>query len=83
MHFGPRINCVGHGIFTNPYRTPLPAQHFDLVLNGVELGGGSIRIHNGPMQRRVLEILGEETGEMVRRIVNLLVDYNGLRDLFV
>ncbi|KAF8385061.1 dars-2, partial [Pristionchus pacificus] len=40
------------------------AQHFDLVLNGVELGGGSIRIHNGPMQRRVLEILGEETGEM-------------------
>ncbi|GMS79019.1 hypothetical protein PENTCL1PPCAC_1194, partial [Pristionchus entomophagus] len=40
------------------------AQHFDLVLNGVELGGGSIRIHNGSMQRKVLEILGEETGEM-------------------
>ncbi|GMT08712.1 hypothetical protein PFISCL1PPCAC_9, partial [Pristionchus fissidentatus] len=40
------------------------AQHFDLVLNGVELGGGSIRIHNGKMQRKVLEILQEPTEEM-------------------
>ncbi|GMR31172.1 hypothetical protein PMAYCL1PPCAC_01367, partial [Pristionchus mayeri] len=42
----------------------ITAQHFDLVLNGVELGGGSIRIHNGQMQRKVLQILGEETNEM-------------------
>ena len=31
---------------------------YDLVLNGVELGGGSIRIHNAEMQSAVLELLG-------------------------
>nr|CAG4709257.1 unnamed protein product [Naegleria fowleri] len=38
-------------------------QHYDCVLNGVELGGGSIRIHNADMQKYVLEKvleLGEE-----------------------
>ena len=31
---------------------------YDLVLNGTELGGGSIRIHNTEMQSTVLELLG-------------------------
>ena len=36
---------------------------YDLVMNGLELGGGSIRIHNAEMQKTVLELLGISSKE--------------------
>lgn len=62
-----RYSSVHHP-FTAPYADELDrlesdpvhvrSQSYDLVLNGVELGGGSIRIHNPDVQRRVFTALG-------------------------
>jgi aspartyl-tRNA synthetase len=43
------------------------AQHYDLVLNGYELGSGSIRIHRSEQQRKVFEMLGMAPEEIEDR----------------
>ncbi|THD24697.1 Aspartyl trna synthetase mitochondrial [Fasciola hepatica] len=64
-----------HHPFTAPTEATLPliyseplsvvGQHYDLVCNGQEVGGGSIRIHDPQLQEYVLQdILRENTEEM-------------------
>lgn len=42
--------------FTDPGK--VRADAYDFVCNGVEVGGGSIRIHDGALQSRMFEVLG-------------------------
>jgi aspartyl-tRNA synthetase len=43
------------------------AQHYDLVLNGFELGSGSIRIHDAAFQHRIFELFGLSNEEIEDR----------------
>lgn len=45
---------------------------YDMVLNGVELGGGSIRIHDEAMQHAVFEVLGISAAEQEEKFGFLL-----------
>lgn len=73
-----------HHPFTSPKGTPeeLVANPgdalsiaYDMVLNGTELGGGSVRIHNMEMQKAVFKLLGifdEEAQEKFGFLLNAL-----------
>jgi len=66
-----------HHPFTSPREEDLPhlksdpprvmARAYDLVLNGSEIGGGSIRIHRIELQREIFKILGLDKDEVERR----------------
>lgn len=73
-----------HHPFTSPSCTPdeliaAPegklSRAYDMVLNGTELGGGSVRIHDQTMQRAVFKVLGisdEEAEEKFGFLLNAL-----------
>jgi aspartyl-tRNA synthetase len=53
---GEDFDALKHRMIEDPYS--VTSRSYDLVLNGVELGGGSIRIHNPAVQKTVFSILG-------------------------
>jgi len=48
------------------------AKAYDMVLNGSEIGGGSVRIHRQEMQSTVFELLGIEAAEAQKKFGFLL-----------
>lgn len=71
-----------HHPFTAPLEEDLPllytdpgkarGQHYDLVLNGNEIGGGSMRIHNSDVQRYVLETVLQENTSQLEHLLEAL-----------
>jgi aspartyl-tRNA synthetase len=66
-----------HHPFTAPVGEDLDphtatARGYDLVLNGFEVGGGSIRIHRAELQQRVFEILGLTPAEIDAQFGHLI-----------
>ena len=76
-----RLEAVHHP-FTAPLVEDVPllkehpekarARSYDLVLNGVEIGGGSVRMHNIELQEQVFHILGISRDEADRKFGFLL-----------
>ncbi|MFV0447309.1 MAG: aspartate--tRNA ligase [Vibrio sp.] len=63
MHhpFTSPLNMTPEELKANP--TAALSNAYDMVLNGYEVGGGSVRIHDAKMQAAVFDILGIEAAE--------------------
>jgi aspartyl-tRNA synthetase len=68
-----------HHLFTAPMPEDLPlapgaarGQQYDLVINGEETGGGSIRIHQREVQEKVFELIGLEVKVARERFGHML-----------
>ena len=81
---------AGHWTFShNPFCSPRPGEaqwldtdpgraisnQYDLVLNGHEIGGGSIRIHQRSLQERIFELMGYSAEQIERQFGHLLTAF--------
>ena len=85
LAFDPAENkwSAMHHPFTRPKREDLGfldageygkvrAEAYDVVLNGVEIGGGSIRIHEQDLQAKMFQVLGITTEQQQKLFGHLL-----------
>jgi aspartyl-tRNA synthetase len=85
LAFSPEDNhwVAVHHPFTRPKAEDVPAMEagdygkvravaYDVVLNGVELGGGSIRIHERDLQAKLFEVLGVNAEEQQVKFGHIL-----------
>lgn len=71
-----------HHLFTAPMPEDIPlldsdpgkarGQQYDMVLNGYEVGGGSIRIHHSDLQEKVFQLIGLEPEVARQRFGHML-----------
>jgi len=71
-----------HHPFTKPWDEDIPlidtspekvrSKHYDMVCNGYEIGGGSLRIHTAELQRKVFRLLGYSDEEIEERFGHML-----------
>lgn len=76
-HYAP-----SHHMFTAPKRDHIPlletnpgevlSEQYDLVCNGFEVAGGSIRIHERPLQRKIMELIGFSMEEALDQFGHML-----------
>jgi aspartyl-tRNA synthetase len=76
-----KISAVHHP-FTSPRIEDIPlmtseplkvlSQAYDIVLNGYELGGGSIRIHDRELQKKLFRVLEISDEDMTKRFGHIL-----------
>lgn len=59
-----------HLLYTQPHK--VRGQHYDLVLNGCEIGGGSIRIHNASQQLYILDTILKEDPSLLSHLLEAL-----------
>lgn len=71
-----------HHPFTRPRDEDIPlidtapekvrSKHYDMICNGYEIGGGSLRIHTAELQRKVFRLLGYSDKEIKERFGHML-----------